>query len=73
MPIYDFECMDEGCGKAFESLMKPYEPVKCPHCDQYGFAKRVVSGFGGYKIRGDNSASTSPKGVGAVRKPGEKA
>jgi putative FmdB family regulatory protein len=30
MPLYDFECCE--CGKSFESISKPWDPVQCPHC-----------------------------------------
>lgn len=29
-PIFDFHC--SACDKTFESLMRPYDPVSCPHC-----------------------------------------
>jgi putative FmdB family regulatory protein len=40
MPLYDFEC--DACGKRFESLSLPYEPVECRHCLAQG-ARRLVS------------------------------
>jgi putative FmdB family regulatory protein len=61
MPIYDFRCVD--CLKTFESLMKPWEPVQCPHCRSQA-VDRLPSTFGGYQIKGDNSASQRPKGAG---------
>jgi putative FmdB family regulatory protein len=60
-PIYTFEC--GHCGAIFDSLSKPYEPVACRECHAQG-AERVITGFGGYVIKGDNSASQRPKGAG---------
>jgi putative FmdB family regulatory protein len=30
MPLYEFQCI--ACGKDFDSLMRPHEPVECPNC-----------------------------------------
>jgi putative FmdB family regulatory protein len=30
MPLYEFHCNE--CNKDFDSLMKPQDPVECPHC-----------------------------------------
>jgi putative FmdB family regulatory protein len=30
VPIYEFSCLE--CGKDFESLMKPHDPIECPSC-----------------------------------------
>jgi putative FmdB family regulatory protein len=62
VPIFDFHC--KACGKDFESLSKPYEPVQCAHCRTPG-AEKKISSFGGYQIQGDNSASVRPKGAGS--------
>jgi putative FmdB family regulatory protein len=29
-PIYEFSC--SACGKDFEIIMKPWDPVECVHC-----------------------------------------
>jgi putative FmdB family regulatory protein len=58
MPMFDFHCNE--CGKDFESLTKPYEPVVCPHCSAQG-AEKKPSILGSYFIKGDNSASTRPR------------
>jgi putative FmdB family regulatory protein len=58
MPLYEFHCND--CNRDFESLMKPYDPVSCPHCKHQDCTK-LLSPIGRYKIRGDNDASTTPE------------
>lgn len=40
MPLYDFECCE--CGKKFESISKPWDPVICPHCG-YQKTRRLPS------------------------------
>jgi len=65
MPIYEYSCL--SCGHKFESLMKAYETagkVICPECKVHN-AERVVASFGGYHIKGNNSASVRPKGAGS--------
>lgn len=59
MPIYEFHCRE--CGKNFESLSKPYEPIECAHCKMREGVTRVVTAWGSYKIKGDNGASETPK------------
>ena len=59
MPIYEFEC--KKCGNSFELLTEfGKESVPCPDCN--GLAFKILSALGGYKIKGDNSSSTKPKG-----------
>ncbi len=58
-PLYDFACPNESCGKLFESLSKPFDPVHCPECSSYP-CSRQISAPGNYTISGDNSASTRP-------------
>lgn len=62
MPLYDYRC--RSCEVNFESVSKPYEPVRCPECGTLG-AERMVTSFGGYEIKGDNSSSVRPKGAGS--------
>lgn len=61
MPLYDFHC--NFCNKDFESLMKPHDPVVCPHCQTVGQADKLVSRGTDY-IRGDGTweGSTAPRG-----------
>lgn len=60
MPIYEWTC--SACGKDFESLSKPYEPVACPHCKAEGEHKKLVPSKITYQINAySNPASTSPK------------
>lgn len=58
MPIYDFKC--PFCGHEFESISQPWEPVQCVECKRQGMEKKPTA-FGTYKIKGDNSASVTPK------------
>lgn len=58
MPIYDFQC--DECGKSFESLMKPYDPVQCPHCRSTK-VKKLISFSGYYKFTNANPSSSTPK------------
>lgn len=37
MPLYDFTCIDKGCGRTFEALLSSREAAcgenpRCPHC-----------------------------------------
>jgi putative FmdB family regulatory protein len=57
MPIYKFLCKE--CGKEFESLMRPYDPVHCPHCG-VSEAEKLFTTFSNYRINGNNGASTRP-------------
>lgn len=58
MPIYDFAC--RLCGHHFESISYPNEPVQCPNCKRRE-VDRQPAVIATYKIRGDNSASVTPK------------
>jgi putative FmdB family regulatory protein len=59
MPIYRFECNE--CKQEFESISKPFEPGQCPKCLTVNCTK-LISSHSNYEIKGDNSASTRPKG-----------
>lgn len=60
MPIYAFHC--RACDKPFESLMRPTDPVVCPGCGAKEQADKLITAPATYEIKGDNSASTRPKG-----------
>lgn len=66
MPLKEIQCGD--CGHVWETILGIGEPPEpCVHCE----STRVVtlpSSFGGYKIKGDNSASVRPKGAGSRAK-----
>lgn len=64
MPIYAFRCNE--CRAEFESLMKPYDPVTCPHCKMNN-ATKLVTGAG-YKWNCTPGGSTHPKRVEAGKK-----
>lgn len=60
MPLFEYKC--NACDKLFETVVKrdEEEPKECIHCHhdriekQYGWS-------GGYKIKGMNTASTTPR------------
>lgn len=61
MPLYDYLCRE--CGHQFETVVyDPDEQVCCPHCEK-SKVERLVSHWGGYAIKGDNSGSTKRKYV----------
>lgn len=59
MPLYEWICGE--CGKAFESLSRPFEKVACPHCKSEKEHEKQVS-LCRYSINPySNPASVSPK------------
>ena len=40
MPIFEFDCA--ACGKSFELIMKPWEPVECIHCKSIKVDKKFA-------------------------------
>jgi putative FmdB family regulatory protein len=60
MPVLkDFECLD--CDHKFEAMSASQtEPVICPNCGR-GRVIALPVGTKSYKIKGDNSASVTPK------------
>lgn len=68
MPLYEFLC--NSCGHQFEDI-RSYDPkstpIECPHeCGR--FAVKLPSRAGGYRMVGDNSSSTTPKGAGSPKR-----
>lgn len=61
MPMYSFICLH--CKKLFDILAKLDEIILCPHCSS-AEVERQLSMFGSYKIKGNNSASVTPKKYG---------
>lgn len=57
MPIFEFQCNE--CAHQFESLMKPYDPVTCPHCQMNNATKLISAVY--YKWNCDSGGSTHPK------------
>jgi putative FmdB family regulatory protein len=70
VPIYEFKCIK--CEAVTESVMKPWSKsdeeyfVQCSQCG--GKAYKTLSLFGGYQIKGDNSASERPRQAGSFKK-----
>ncbi len=62
MPIFNLKCCSDECGKHFEFLGKIEEiqDLRCPKCGSDEIA-RQMSAHASYSIRGDNSASVTPK------------
>lgn len=56
-PLYTFYC--ENCKQETVTLVKVSERVECEGCNRM-LTKRLSACIS-YKIKGDNSASTSPK------------
>jgi len=67
MKMFDFECTK--CDKTFEALVSDNQAPPCPKCGDSEYIKRAVSLFGGYSIKGDNSASVTPKQAGGFKRP----
>lgn len=65
MPLKQFKCID--CEHEYEDLIMAEYKSQCPECQSLK-VKQIPSSFGGYKITGNNSASTRPKGAGSRTK-----
>lgn len=66
--IRDFKC--EKCTEEFEALADDAEAPPCPKCADSEFVVRgTPTAPAAYSIKGDNSASTKPKG-GAFKRGG---
>lgn len=64
-PLFDFDCT--SCHHRFEALVRgkdEWEGLKCPKCGHSQLQVRV-SALGGYSIKGNNSASVTPKNAGS--------
>lgn len=57
-PLHDYECL--LCHTRFEKLVKSGEKVECINCGHSQLQLRI-SAPSGYKIKGNNSASVTPK------------
>lgn len=62
MPLYDYICPDEACATKLEILlpMGDVQPFKCVTCGQHDMVK-APSVWGTYSIKGNNTASQTPK------------
>lgn len=65
MPIYQYECPK---GHEFELISHHGEQIEafrqCEECakkNEFGTAKKIPTVWGNYKIKGNNSASNTPK------------
>ncbi len=62
MPLYEMDCME--CGHNDTYLVKSLEEApkeSCKGCDKVGALQMCLSTFGSYAIKGNNSASVTPK------------
>ena len=60
MPVYEYAC--KHCGHVGERYLKVSEAEAKMSCEKCGKpAEKILTGFGSYEIRGDNSGSTPPK------------
>lgn len=57
MPMYEFKCPE--CGTTHEEIAKVDQEVKCPKCE--AVSVKSPGNIKSYKIKGDNSASITPK------------
>ena len=57
-PIYDYECL--VCHKRDDYIVKRDEKTVCKFCGNDQLQLRMSS-HGSYKIKGNNSASVTPK------------
>lgn len=61
MPLFDFECSNEKCDERIEIFFRSKEH-EAPSCQKCGSEmKKQLSLFGAYAIKGNNSASVTPK------------
>lgn len=69
MPLYDWKCIK--CDHEFEELASSsIHLIQCPECGAE--ADRKVSAAGGYSIKGNNSASVSPRSRVSKHRPRHK-
>ncbi len=65
MPLYSYQCRD--CGFEQEQIEdSDVRTVFCNHCESAP-SDRLPSVAGGYKIKGRNDASVSPKGAASFK------
>jgi putative FmdB family regulatory protein len=65
MPLYEYLC--DSCGHQFEEFLNSRDKYReCPHCESS--AEVLPALHGGYRIKGDNSASVRPKQAGSFKK-----
>lgn len=57
MPLYGFRC--PKCETTHEEIAKMDQEVRCPACD--AVTEKTPGNIKSYKIKGDNSASITPK------------
>jgi len=68
MPLFDFKCNNENCELLFEVFIKTGgEVITCPACGTDDCVKQMNT-YGGYHIKGNNSASQRPKQAGSFKK-----
>ncbi len=67
MPLHDYKCFK--CENFFEAWQSNFQPetITCPECGCTEVQKQM-SLYGGYKIKGTNGGSTTPKGSGSFKR-----
>lgn len=70
MALKDIQC--QSCQKVWEEFIRDAEdePTKCIYCESPEI-KKLLSGHGGYSIRGANGSSTRPKHSGSYKRSKE--
>ena len=67
--IRDFYCTKKCTDDNFEAMTQDEEAPACPVCgDSESVVRGVPTAPAGYRISGDNSASTKPKGAGSFKR-----
>jgi len=66
-PLRDYQCRE--CSHVWEEFIQTKEdiPDACVQCDS-AKVDPLPGAHGGYRIRGSNSASTTPRGTGSFKK-----
>lgn len=68
MPLFELECVD--CQHSYETILKHKDDFcdeRCPKCGSQQLQTKF-SGWGGYSIKGNNSASERPNMSRRMRK-----
>lgn len=63
--LYDLLC--KGCGKKTEMMLEPSE-LAMARCTECGCDVLIYPNFGGYRVKGNNSASTQPRNSGSFKR-----
>lgn len=71
MPLYDMDCLECGHGDTYLVSHDDALKEECKGCGKTGHLQLKLSAFGTYKIKGNNSASSTPKKFSGGRRGGQ--